>query len=485
MCRVVVSPVLAAAILVVGFSVSAKGQLNARANENFDHIRHSDLSVFRAADGTVQPVKSPEDWSQRRLQILDGMQAAMGPLPSRSHLPAFDVRITEDVRRGDVRRVTLTIAAEGSDRLPIDLYLPKAIADSVDVSKLLDADGVTRLAAVVALHPTGSPGKRIVAGEGGKLGRQYGLEMAQRGYVVAAPDYPSFGEYTKYDFTADNYVSGTMKGIFNHMRCVDFLSALKFVDSERIGVIGHSLGGHNAIFLGVFDERVKVIISCCGWCPFHDYYAGDIKGWTSDRYMPRLRDDYGLNPDKVPFDFYELVAALAPRTFVSVSPLRDANFDVNGVKKAMPVAGAIYALLNSRAELILLTPDCEHDFPMDMRMQSYGVMDRVLKHTPDPFEPDYAEELPRIPARSPADALASFQVADGFEMQLTAAEPLVTDPVAMSFDADGRLFVAEMLDYSEQATEHLGRIRVLVDTDSDGRFDKGQLRPSAKIWPLC
>jgi len=485
MCRVCAICVVFAAAFMSCLDTTPAAQqkeaLSAAANE----IRHSDLSVFRAADGTVQPVKSPEDWAQRRLQILDGMQAAMGPLPSRSHLPAFDVRITEDVRRGDVRRVTLTIAAEGSDRLPIDLYLPKAIADSVDVSNLLDADGVTRLAAVVALHPTGGPGKRIVAGEGGKLGRQYGLELAQRGYVVVAPDYPSFGEYTKYDFAADGYVSGTMKGIFNHMRCVDFLSALKFVDSERIGVIGHSLGGHNAIFLGVFDERVKVIVSCCGWCPFHDYYAGDIKGWTSDRYMPRLRDDFGLNPDKVPFDFYELVAALAPRTFVSVSPLRDANFDVNGVKKAMPVAGSIYALLNSRAELILLTPDCEHDFPMDMRMQSYGVMDRVLKHTPDPFEPDYAEELPRIPARSPAEALTSFQVADGFEMQLTAAEPLVTDPVAMAFDADGRLFVAEMLDYSEQATEHLGRIRVLVDTDSDGRFDESHIFAEGLSWPTA
>lgn len=51
--------------------------------------------------------------------------------------------------------------------------------------------------------------------------------------------------------------------------------------------------------------------------------------------------------------------------------------------------------------------------------------------------------------------MASFQVIDGFEMQQTAAEPLLTDPVAMSFDADGRLFIAEMNDYSEQATEHL------------------------------
>ena len=412
------------------------------------------------------------------------MQEATGPLPSREALLPFDVKVSEDVRIKEVRRLTLTIAAEGDDRLPLDLYLPKSVADSIDATAILDADHSEKIAAVVALHPTGEAGKRIVAGAG-RIGREYGIEMAQRGYVVVAPDYPSFGDYSKYDFSTDKYVSGTMKGIFNHMRCVDFLSSMKFVDPERIGAIGHSLGGHNAIFLGVFDERVKVVVCSCGWCPFHDYYGGKIAGWTSDRYMPLLKTKYELNPDKVPFDFYELIAALAPRTFVSVSPVDDANFDINGVKKAMPVAGSIYSLLDARSELILLTPDCDHDFPTDMRLQSYAVIDRVLKHTPDAFEPNYAAELPRIAATEPKDALATFQVVDGFEIQQTAAEPLVSDPVAMSFDADGRLFVAEMRDYSEQATEHLGVIRVLTDTDSDGRFDDSRVFAEELSWPTA
>jgi putative membrane-bound dehydrogenase-like protein len=448
-------------------------------------LRHSDLSVYQGEDGTLRPVKSTDDWAKRRLQILKGMQDATGPLPSRDRLPAFDPQITEDIRKEGVRRLTMTIAMEGTDRLPVDLYLPSTLADSIDVESLLSGKVDQKLAAVVALHPTGVAGKRIVAGEGGKAGRQYGLEMAQRGYVVIAPDYPSFGQYEKYDFAADSFVSGTMKGIVNHMRCVDFLSALPFVDAERIGVIGHSLGGHNAIFLAVFDERVKVVVSSCGWCPFHDYYGGKIAGWTSDRYMPLLRDKYELNPDKVPFDFYELVAALAPRTFVSVSPVGDANFDINGVRKAIPVAGSIYSLFKAREELILLTPDCEHDFPTDMRLQSYVVMDRVLKHTPLPFDPDYSLDLPRIPATEPSQALTTFEVIDGFELQQTAAEPLVTDPVAMSYDEDGRLFVAEMRDYSEQDKERLGVIRVLVDKDGDGTFDDSHVYAEGLSWPTA
>jgi len=107
---------------------------------------------------------------------------------------------------------------------------------------------------------------------------------------------------------------------------------------EQVFWIGHSLGGHNAMFVAVFDPRLKVIVSSCGWTPFHDYYGGKIAGRTSDRYMPRLKTEYGLDPDRVPFDFYEVVAALAPRPFFSSSPLRDSNFDVEGVKKAVAEA---------------------------------------------------------------------------------------------------------------------------------------------------
>ena len=73
--------------------------------------------------------------------------------------------------------------------------------------------------------------------------------------------------------------SGSMKAIWNNLCAVDLLQSLPQVDGERIGCIGHSLGGHNAMFLGVFDERVKAVVSSCGWTPFHDYYGGKIAGF--------------------------------------------------------------------------------------------------------------------------------------------------------------------------------------------------------------
>ena len=448
-------------------------------------LNHADLSVYRDAAGVLQPIRTAQDWQLRRQQILLGMQEAMGPLPQRNTGLPFDVRVSEERMIGAVRRVTLTIAVDSpTDRLALDLYLPASLAESVTGQNLTTATG-KRTAAMLALHPTGDAGKRIVSGEAGRPGRQYGIELAQRGYIVAAPDYPSFGDLKSYDFAADSYQSGTMKAIVNHLRCTDFLVSLGFTDAARLGVIGHSLGGHNAIFHAVFDERIQAIVSSCGWCPFGDYYGGNVTGWTSDRYMPLLKTKYGLEVSQLPFDFYELTAALAPRTFVSVSPLQDSNFEVSGVQKAIPVAGSIYALLGAREKLVLMTPDCGHDFPADIRMQVYRILDQTLQHQPDAFEPDYSLELPRIAATAPAEALQTFEVAAGFQLQQTAAEPLVTDPVAMSYDEDGRLFVAEMRDYSEQDKEHLGVVRVLQDTNGDGVFDDSREFAKGLSWPTA
>ncbi len=93
----------------------------------------------------------------------------------------------------------------------------------------------------------------------------------------------------------------------------------------------------------------------------------------------------------------------------------------------------------------------------------------------DAADADFAAQLPRIAPTEPADALKTFEVIPGYRLEMVAAEPLVTSPVAASFDEDGRLFVVEMRDYSEQAKEKLGRVCRLTDTDGNGTFDKREV----------
>ena len=76
---------------------------------------------------------------------------------------------------------------------------------------------------------------------------------------------------------------------------------------------------------------------------------------------------------------------------------------------------------------------------------------------------------------SPEKSLAAIKVGSGFQVELVAAEPLVRDPIAFDWSADGRLWVVEMGDYpSGIGSEHKpgGTVRILEDTDGDGRYDK-------------
>lgn len=103
--------------------------------------------------------------------------------------------------------------------------------------------------------------------------------------------------------------------------------------------------------------------------------------------------------------------------------------------------------------------------------------------------------LPRVAPKEPAEALKTFETLDGFQMDPLAAEPLVTDPVAMAYDENGLAYVVEMSDYpyTDKSTDQpfvertgdlpLGRVRVLEDTDGDGDFDRSTIFARDLSWP--
>lgn len=91
-------------------------------------------------------------------------------------------------------------------------------------------------------------------------------------------------------------------------------------------------------------------------------------------------------------------------------------------------------------------------------------------------------DLPRMPALSPAEALKSFRLSPGFTVSAAAVEPQVVDPVALSFDERGALFVVEMRDYSERRAERLSRIRKLEDRDGDGVFETSTVFMEGLAW---
>jgi dienelactone hydrolase len=323
-------------------------------------------------------ILTPERWSPDK--VLNRMTEVMGKLPisrprlATSGLDPLELQLEEEVDCGSYVRRRISYQTEPGNRVPAYLLVPKL------------ALGTTAkpVPAVLCLHPTNQElGAKVVVGLGGAANRAYALELAERGFVTLAPCYPTMGGYAP-ELERLGYQSGTMKAIADNVRGLDVLDTLPFVKHGRYGAIGHSLGGHNAIFTAAFEPRIAVIVSSCGFDSFRDYYGGNPKmwepgkGWTQQRYMPRLAA-YAGRLEEIPFDFHELIALLAPRAVFVNAPLGDTNFQWRSVERMIIAARPLFRLHNVDSNLEVVYPDCGHDFPDAVRQQAYRLLEKHLR----------------------------------------------------------------------------------------------------------
>jgi acetyl esterase/lipase len=327
------------------------------------------LVVSGAADtADLKNVSTREDWAVRRKAILASMERVMGPLPGKDSQVLLDVRTIQESADNEIRRTKISFQSDKAGRVHAWLL---RLED--------DTNPKAKRPAVLCLHQTVRAGKDEPVGLAGSPNMHYALELTRRGYVTLSPDYPSLGEH-QWDFKAHpEYASGTMKAIHDNRRAVDLLQSLPDVDPDRIGVIGHSLGGHSAMFTAAFEPRLKVIVSSCGFSSFH---RDDVPSWTGPRYMPRIASEFGNDANRLPFDFSDIIATFAPRPFLACAATRDRDFDVTGVRESITAARPIYTLLARPKNLQAIYPDSPHDFPPAARKQAYDFLDRHLKPAP-------------------------------------------------------------------------------------------------------
>jgi dienelactone hydrolase len=309
----------------------------------------------------------------------------MGDLPEKWRSLPLDPKVEETVELPLHVRRKVSFRAEPADRVTAYLLVPKSGIGPRGAQGTPHSGSREKLPAMLCLHQTTAMGKDEPAGLGGNSDLHYAAELAERGYVTLAPDYWTFGDYREktYDPYEHGYSSGTMKGIWNHIRSVDFLASLEEVDPERIGCIGHSLGGHNALWLGVFEPRLKVFVSSCGFSSLSSYAAspyggGDLKNYAQRRYLPRIAEVYGNDPRKVPFDFTEVLGALAPRPVFVNAPLGDDNFLAAGVRECVEAAEPVYELLGGRGKIVAVYPEGGHSFPEEVRKAAYEFIQEEL-----------------------------------------------------------------------------------------------------------
>jgi fermentation-respiration switch protein FrsA (DUF1100 family) len=322
------------------------------------------LLIRRDSHGVEHPIRHAAGWEPRRSAILQSMIRVMGPPPAGKAKRSGTFEALSTQTNASFLRRQITFQSPDGDRVPATLLLPR--------------DRAGRSPGVLCLHQTTPEGKAEPAGLKGNPELHYAEELAERGFVTLAPDYPNFGDY-RVDPYALGYASATMKGIVNHRAAVDVLASLPEVDAAQLGVIGHSLGGHNALFLAAFEPRIQAVVTSCGFNSFLKYMAGDLTGWSHAGYMPRIAREYGCDPRQMPFDFTEVLAAIAPRPVFINAPTGDDNFDLSGVHDCVVAARPVYALLGAAGALVLETPEAGHAFPAATRSHAYEWLRRSLE----------------------------------------------------------------------------------------------------------
>lgn len=331
----------------------------------------------RGVPSLTEALVSREDWEARRERILSVWLDVVGELPMKREPVRWEIVSEEEEETYWRRKIRYTVS--DGDVVPALLLVPKAVCR-----------GEGRAPAVLALHPTVETGKADVATPMGREGRRYGVELAEQGYVVLAPDAIAFGERVYPGAepfrTAPFYEqrrgwSAVGKILFDHMHGIDLLAMLPEVDGERIGAIGHSLGGYNAFFLAGIDRRIKAVAVSCGFATF----AGDPdpnrwgqRDWFS--HLPRISED--LASGQVPFEFHEIAALVAPTPFFNWNGTRDRIFPHwQRIAEACGELDALYRFLGREQDFVFFFGNSGHDFPQPVRKTAYAFLNRHLRST--------------------------------------------------------------------------------------------------------
>ncbi len=319
-------------------------------------------------------ITSKEDWEARRPEIkqafLDLLRDQYKP-----ERPPLDLQVHETVDvEGIYTRKLVSYAVEADERAHAYIGIP------------LERNG--KLPAVVALAGTYKQGARRAAGLEDNPDKAYLDHLCRRGYVVIAPEHFVSGHRIPpkgpYDTTAfyEKHPEWTAVGKFTyeHSIAIDVLETLEEVDTEHIGVLGHSLGGHGSIFLAAYDERIEAAASNCAAPSFrHD---PGVVNWARDHwyvYFKHLRPGM-LNNELPPIDFHHMVALTAPRPMLQIVALNDGNPGTQKQRVLMMLEIAnFYNLIGAPENYAFYTHGRGHSVPHESRALMYAWMDTYLK----------------------------------------------------------------------------------------------------------
>ena len=291
---------------------------------------------------------------------VDDLRKVLGPFPERCDL---DPVVVEKVDCNSYWRETVEYAVEPGEAIKTYVLVPKNLS--------------TPGPAVFAHHQHARQydlGKSEVVGLAGDPDQAYGAELAERGYVVIAPDALAFEERNwsnpsgdaEYYELATRIVQGKTflaKCLHDVSVALDYLETRPEVDAERVGFIGHSYGGKMAIWAAALDQRIKASVSNCGCVSFKSSLVRDT-GIQMEFCVPNI---LGLG------DVEDIIRLIAPRALLLQGTMED---------KWSRGAGALGEYAQSAfpaGKFKLAVWPGGHVFTPQMRTAAYHFLDRHLR----------------------------------------------------------------------------------------------------------
>lgn len=284
------------------------------------------------------------------------------------------------IDEGEYSRTLITYEVEAGERVSAWLLIPRGAAPT------------NGWPAVLAIHQHDNQydlGKAEPAGLAGNAMYAYGKELCQRGYVVLCPDLLCFEDrrlahavrqansalddagYERFEFTKRLLTGSCLQTKYLHdlTSSVDLLASFPDVNRERLGVIGHSLGGLEALWLTWYDARITAAVSSCGFGLLRTLVRNGINHGFA-MYVPGILEVCDLDA---------LLGALAPRAFLLTAGESDPLFPIDGVRSLVENAQRHYTQegLTERFQAILFPAG--HSFPHDVKAAAYSFLDHWLK----------------------------------------------------------------------------------------------------------
>ena len=323
-------------------------------------------------------------WPQARARIVGEWQKLLGPMPTR--IAPLEAQDHAETDCGTYLRRKVSFQVQSGDRMPCWLLIPKKPAAALKSPAIICFYGTTNGA-----------GKDTTVGlSGAKPGspparnRAFAVDFVNAGYIALAPDFLRDGERLPpsgrpYDTTAfyEQYPDWSIVGkdCWDVQRAVDFLQTLTFVDPERIGMAGHSYGGHTTIFAAGLEPRIKAVFASGPVSDFvgHGLHWAVPKGAANSQSLPPLRP-FLLAHQRPPVSFAEITALIAPRPLWVNQAVGE--WRPNEEENAAAVS-AVYRVLGAADRVAYIWCAGDHDFPPAARGAAVDWFRRWLEKPSD------------------------------------------------------------------------------------------------------